>query len=1075
VLSVNFLVLLLATLSSAFAQPEQLRFMQITSEEGLSSSLITSIIQDHKGLVWVGTPDGLNRYDGFNFILYKNNPLDPNSLRDNIILTLFEDKNRNLFIGTENGLSLYDRNRDCFRNLMFENSSPLKGIACDVAKITEDSASNLWLATTAGLIYFDRLNNRIERYVHNPENDESLSNDNVQSVFIDKLNRVWVTTRAGLNLFTPESKIFRHINSAKNFEKDLSNIAFSDIAQDHSGDIWFGSADGLFCLKNESQRDNLKLILYQNERNNNKSLSINLVRSLFVDKSDNLWVGTENGGLNLFNRADGTFWHYRKDDYDPQSLKNESIESICQDKTGNLWFGTLTGLNIAIKNRNAIIKYQNMPGAPFSLSHNTVTCFLEDHKNKIIIGTIAGGLNLFDDKNGRFRSFNMDNSNLSSNSVLCAIEDSGDHIWLGTWDGGLVEFDPETGSFKSFTTRNSGIQDNMIFSIAEGYNNDLWLGSNEHGLIHYLIKENRFINYTPQNSNIGNALIFKILKYSGGRFLVGNTDNFQIFSPADNHFTTFAFDSANIKTLSYSKVTDILVDNDSCIWIGTPNGLNRFNPERGSFTRYYEKDGLPNNFIHALILDNSNTLWVTTNGGVGRFDYKNNKFKNFTKSDGLQSNEFFDRSILKTKKGAILMGGTRGFNIIYPEKIIENKSVPDILITDFKIFNKSVKPGSKNSPLVQNITETKSLTLPSALSVITFSFAVMDFSAPEENKYAYKMENFDKDWIYPEKRSDVTYTSLDPGHYVFRVKGSNNDGVWNEEGTSIYITILPPWWDKWWFKMIIVSSVILLFTLFFLSRLRRLKYQKILLEETVAEKTAELKELNTSKDKFFSIIAHDLKNPFSTIIGFSELLKEDSYSEDPAKTREFANMIYISAVQTFRLLENLLEWANSQHRNLSYDPRPINVVELIKEEFKVLGDMAIKKDIELKYSSSENLAIYADRNMIKTILRNLISNAIKFTPRNGKVEILAFGSRKEIGIQVSDNGIGMSRKTIENLFRLDANQSTRGTENENGTGLGLFLCKEFIEKHGGKIWAESEPGKGSAFTFILPSGITAFD
>ena len=266
-----------------------------------------------------------------------------------------------------------------------------------------------------------------------------------------------------------------------------------------------------------------------------------------------------------------------------------------------------------------------------------------------------------------------------------------------------------------------------------------------------------------------------------------------------------------------------------------------------------------------------------------RFDYKHNNIKNFIKADGLQSNEFTERSILKTKSGALLMGGTKGFNIVYPEKVSENKIIPDVLITDLKIFNKSVKPGDKNSPLKQNITEAKSLTLYYKQSVLTFSFAVMDFSAPEKNKYAYRMENFDNDWIYPENKAEATYTNLNPGNYVFHVKGSNNDGLWNNTGTSIMITILPPWWSTWWFRLIIILTIILLFATILVTRVNQLKKQKILLEEKVAIKTAELKELNSSKDKFFSIIAHDLKNPFNTIIGFSEILNEEITANDVAK------------------------------------------------------------------------------------------------------------------------------------------------------------------------------------------------
>jgi ligand-binding sensor domain-containing protein len=831
--------------SGVYAQPNHLQFKYLTPDDGLSSSITSCIIQDYKGLMWIGTPNGLNRYNGFNFVIYKNDPGDSTSLANGVIITMFEDHKKNLLIGTENGLCLYDRSMDRFMNYVFDKSSPLRGISCTVSKIIEDSVGNLWLATSVGLIYFDRLKNKIIQYSHDPNNPASLSNDNVESVLIDKNGSQWVSTRKGLNLFLPSTGTFKHITLADNGTEDLSNTIFMDMVEDREGDIWIGSTEGLYWLKYNNDSKIINLTHYRHDANNKLSLSINLVRSLFVDDIGNLWIGTDNGGINLFEKKTRTFRHYRKDDYDPQSLSNEAIEAIYEDRTGNLWFGTYTGgLNIAISNRDAFLSYKNLPGAPLSLSHNTVTCFSENNEGKIWVGTDGGGLNLFDMQINRFSRFNIDNSRLSSNAILSIFEDSKKQLWFGTWAGELVLFDSKTKSFTSYTTKNSGIQDDNIYAIAEGENNDLWLGSYEHGLIHYQIKDKKFTEYTPLNSGLGNEMIVKIAKYSKGRLFIGSPVCFQIFSPGDSNFITYLADPKNTNSLSYPRITDILVENDSCVWIGTPDGLNQFNPNNGSFKRYYEKDGLPNSFVKGLVLDKSGSLWVTTNGGTCRFDYQQGEFKNFTKADGLQSNEFSERSILKTKSGALLMGGTKGFSIVYPERIAENKSIPDVLITDLKIFYKSVIPGAENSPLIKNITETKALTLAHRQSVFTLYFAVMDFSAPEKNQYAYMLENFDKEWIYPGNKREATYTNLNPGKYVFRVKGSNNDGAWNETGTSIRITILPPWWSTWWFRIIIVSAIIIIFASIFLSRVQQLKNQKIQLENSVTIKTAELHELN---------------------------------------------------------------------------------------------------------------------------------------------------------------------------------------------------------------------------------------
>ena len=1058
-------------MSGVYAQSERLQFKHLTPENGLSSSVITSIFQDHKAFIWIGTYDGLNRYDGINFVVYKNSLTDSSSLSDDV-RTMMEDHENNLLIGTNAGLCQYNRDKDNFLNYLVDKSSPLRGISCAVLKIAEDSLGNLWLATSVGLIYFDRTKNQITKYTHDASNPGSISDDNVESVLIDKKARLWVSTRKGLNLFNSETGTFEHITHGESEADDLSNTYFLDMIEDSRGDLWFGSNEGMYVLKNNPDADITKLIHYKHDDKDKFSLSSNRIKSFCADSSGNLWIGTENDGINFFERENQRFWSYRKDEYDPKSLNSESVQAICQDKSGNLWVGTFTGgLNVALKNRDAIIHYQTLPGAPYSLSNNAVLSFLEDHQGQIWIGTDGGGLNLFNRQTNRFLRFNVENSHLSSNAILCLYEDSSNQIWIGTWAGGLIRYDSKTKSFISFTTKNSGIQDDNIFAITGGDNNDLWLGSFEHGLIHYQIKENKFTSITPSNGGLANKMVTKILKYSKGNFIVGSSNCFQIFSPGENRFTTYGHNPDNANSLSNPSLYDILVVNDSSIWVGTKNGLNQFNPKTRLFTRYFVKDGLPSNVIKGLVMDNSGVLWVTTNHGICRFDFKQGKFKNLTKDDDLQSNEFNDRSILKTKSGALLMGGTKGFNIIYPEKITENKSIPDILITDLEILNKVARPGAENSPLIQNITETKTLTLSHKQNVLTFYFAVMDFIAPEKNQYAYKMKGFDKDWIYSGNKSEATYTNLDPGEYVFSVKGSNNDGVWNEKGISIQITILPPWWNTWWFRVTVLSAIVFLIVYIFLSRVRNLKKRQALLEKTVAMKTAELNELNASKDKFFSIIAHDLKNPFNTIIGFSEMLKDEIPSGELNKSCEYAGMIYDSATKTYRLLENLLEWANSQRGKISFNPVPLNLGEILKEDLRILNEMAVRKNIELNNHFTDDLTVVADKNMIKTILRNLISNAIKFTHKNGKVEVTATTDNKRVVISVSDSGIGMSKETIAKLFRIDSNLSIRGTENEKGTGLGLILCKEFIEKHGGKIWVESETGKGSIFMFTLPMNI----
>lgn len=1063
-LVVNISIFIFTWVPFAFSQNEQLQFEHLSIDEGLSSSIVTNITQDSRGFMWIGTNNGLNRYDGYGFKVYKNSPQDSSSLAEDYIQALFVDRKDNLLIGTEHGLSLYDRNNDCFRNYITDRSSPLFGINFNIFKIAEDDSENLWLATTIGLIYFDRNKNTIIKYTHNPSDSNSISDNNVQSVMIDSEKRIWVGTRYGLNLLDKEKGTFFHFDRGKNNE-DISKNSFLCIVEDSKRNIWFGSDYGLFVFEKSTDLNDPKLDHYIHDNKDINSLVLNQLISLLVTKEGNLWVGTENGGLDLFQPETNDFKHFRKNDYDTKSLNNESIETIFQDKTENLWIGTYTGgLNIAMNDGDAILSNQSIRGAPFSLNRKTVDCF-SDVNNQLLIGTDGGGLYYRKNINSDFINFTNENSGIGSNAIMCMFADN-DVVWLGTWANGLIRFDLKNDNFVSYNTRNSGIQDDNIFEVLSDENNDLWLGSFEHGLIHFNPGTGSFSVFDTLNSDLINQRVTKLLRYKKGQMLVGTGGGLQIFYPGENRWETIIPDVREAERQINPDITDILIYSDSVIWIGTQKGLVRFNSENHTLTQYFEKDGLPGHMIRGIITDNSGALWVTTDNGICRFDYKGRQSKIYTKADGLRSNEFCAKSTLKAKDGALYIGSINGFNVIYPERFKDNNFIPEILITGLKINSKGTKFG--NLPVIQDITEKARLTLSYQQSMLTFYFSAMDFTIPEKNQYAYRMEGFDDDWIYSGNKREITYTNLNPGEYTFRVRGSNNNGIWNEVGTSIVINILPPWWGTIWFRIIVISFVILLISVIYLSRVTQLKRQQIRLEMKVAEKTAELKELNASKDKFLSIIAHDLKSPFNTILGFSEMLNEEIKTENPARIREYARLINVSASQTFKLLENLLEWAKSQRGKIPFNREQLYAKDIIEEEFTVLHEIITGKNIELKNAIPPQLSVYADKNMLKTILRNLISNAVKFTHRNGKVEVNASVRENMVEIAVSDNGTGMSELTMDGLFKIDANVSTAGTENEKGTGLGLFLCKEFVEKHGGRIWADSRPGEGSVFIFTLP-------
>ena len=1056
--------LLLMVLSNVYAQPIRLQFKHLTPNDGLSSSTVTCFLQDYKGFMWIGTYYGLNRYDGYTFDIYSHHSAASNSLPHDLIWTMYEDHQNKLYIGTSVGLSSYNREKNIFINYMQDTNSPLSAFKSNVVGIAEDSLANLWLATNQGLIYFERKLNRAHRYRFDPNNSYSLSNNNVESVFIDSKNNIWVSTRKGLNLFQPETGRFLHITSSLQENNDLSDAYFTKGIEDKKGTLWFGTYNsGLFRLALHGTN----LITVNNYRHNPKeshSLSADRILSLFVDKQGELWVGTENGGLNLLNKKTRSFWHYRSDELDLNSLNNESIFSIYEDHTGDLWIGTFNGgINLSRKNSDALYTYKKLPGVPTSLSCNSVTCFMEDHHGKIWVGTDGGGINLFDLQNNHFTQYNSRNTNLKSDAVISMSEDSDQQLWLGTWEGGLNRFDERTKTFHSFTTKNSSIPDDNINSIVVDTHGDLWIGSYQSGLIHYQKKNNKFINYTTQNSDISLNIISVLGLAPDGTILVGTGSGLNVFNPQNKQFTKYLHSSSDAQSISSNGIQSLAIENDTSIWIGTNDGLNLFNPKTKLFTRFSAENGLPDNVIKGLVFDTSGGLWVTTNKGLCRFTIQYGVRKIFTKDDGLQSNEFNNGSVLRLSDHGLLFGGTNGFNLMYPEKISENKNIPPVLITGLLIFNKPVGIGIQGSPLTTQISETDRLNLSYEQSVFTFSFAALDFTVPGKNQYAYYMEGFEKNWNYVGTKRSANYTNLDAGKYIFRVKASNNDDVWNEAGTSLTLIITPPFWKTLWFRLLGIFILLGSAFVFYKSRTTRIHANNLLLQQRVAERTAQLEAANKELESFAYSVSHDLRAPLRAIDGFAHILMEDYMQSLDEAGRHACDVISNETKRMGQLIEDFLSLSHS-----SYAEIHISLINMEAMVHSVFDDLMRTENPErIDYHIGALPSTYGDPVLFREVWVNLISNALKYSSKriHTKIDVNYRQEGQRIIYFIRDNGVGFDMKYAHKLFGVF--QRLHSDKEFEGTGVGLAIVKRLIQRHGGEVWAESEIDQGSTFNFTV--------
>jgi PAS domain S-box-containing protein len=796
------------------AQIQNIQFKHLTTDNGLSQSWAHSVIQDKYGFMWIGTEDGLNRYDGHSFRIYRNNFRDQYSISNNGILTLFENSKGNLWIGTRKGLNLYDIKNDKF--IRYHRWSER------ITSIAEDKNKILWVGTETGLYSIDLKNDSINTYSSPSDLSRNsvsrLVSGQILKIYVDSKNNVWIGSSGGLHLYVRENNSFINYYHDEKNPNSISSDEIRPILEDNAGRLWIGTSAGLdLFINNQEHSPKGRFIHYQNIVDDKKSISNGPVMSLLEDDKRNLWIGIQNGGLDVinlktYNKKTAIFNHFKNDPNKENSLSNNSIYSITQDNQGNIWISTFgKGLNIINPLGDRFIHYKSESGSKSSLSNNQVNTFLEDN-DFLWIGT-EGGLNLYNKKDDTFKHYVHDPLNkrsIGSNAVWAICKDKKGNLWVGTWGGGLNKFDYKTETFEHFYNNpddTNSISSNNMFAIFEDSKGNLWIGTMGGGLNMFDYKHKRFIRYTESNSNIYRNYVPAIMETKSGDLWLSNENSFERFNIKTKKFENFTHSENDSTSLSSNKAISIYEDSKGNLWMGTDAGLNLFNKATKGFKCYRIEDGLPDNDINSIVEDNRGNLWLSTDKGLSKFINAINlpvkpEFRNYGYEDGLQGNEFCPRSSCKGADGKLYFGGPNGFNVFDPDKITENTYIPPIVITGFNIFNKPEVLGERGNN--KNLDSTEDLVLSYKQSVFSFDFAALNYISSYKNQFAYKMEGFDKDWNYVGTKYTATYTNLDPGKYIFRVKGSNNDGVWNEKGIALPIIITPPYWETIWFRLLLV-------------------------------------------------------------------------------------------------------------------------------------------------------------------------------------------------------------------------------------------------------------------------------
>jgi PAS domain S-box-containing protein len=792
-------------LSFADAQTQNFQFKHLTINDGLSNSWVRSIAQDHFGFMWIGTDDGLNRFDGYTFRVYRNDIQDDSSISSSSTRIVFEDHNGALWIGTRRGLNIYDSKTERFiRCPRWANQI--------IFAIAEEQNTYLWIATSTGLYRLNLKNENVSFYSPDSVWGRNQRGSAVTAITVDSRKHVWISSNNGLHLYDNENNNFINYYHDENNPHSLSSNDVRSIFEDKAGRIWIGTAAGLDEFTNaQDTHQEARFEHYHNDINDQKSISPGVVLTLLENDSHNLLIGIENGGLDLLDlntikKGVNNFIHYKNDPTNSSSLNNNSIYSLFRDRQGSMWIGTFgDGLNMMNPIADKFTRFSSELGNNKALNNTQVNVFLEE-KNFLWIGT-EGGLNRYNKKNDTYTYFvhnPSDTRSIGSNAVWSLCKDTQGNLWVGTWGGGLNRFDYRTETFEHFyhdPLNSNSLGSNNVFSLVEDGNGSLWIGTMGNGLNVLDRTRKKLTRYDITNSGIYSNYVPSIIKAKNGDLWFSNESVLGHFDMSTKKIKYFMHVMNDSTMLSSNKVMTVFEDSKGNLWVGTGGGLNLFNRGTEKFLSYQVKHGLPNNTINSILEDDLGNLWLGTNKGLSKFIDAIHlpvkpQFRNYAYEDGLQSNEFGHRSCLRSANGLLYFGGSNGFNVFDPKKIIENTYIPPIVFTDFEIFNKSVP-----------LDVAKELVLSYTQSVFSFDFAALNYISTAKNEYAYKMEGFDKDWNYVGTKHTATYTNLDPGKYIFRVKGSNNDGVWNEQGAALPIVITPPYWLTLWFRLLLLVVV----------------------------------------------------------------------------------------------------------------------------------------------------------------------------------------------------------------------------------------------------------------------------
>lgn len=1015
---------------------------KIDIEHGLSNNMVSSIVQDNNGFMWFGSYDGLNRYDGLKFKVFRNQLNDTTSLIDNKIHAITKDLNNNLWIGTENGLNVFDQALQLFYRTYYipiKQKNPQK-LTKATYQLKTDQWGNVFAKVDADKLIFFEKGKKTGVEIHLP---------------IEKyrsINMAYDRNNQTMWLFLDNKGLYKYNYSEKSVDfvtSQLKNSNFITIDQ---------SRGSLYLLSGKH------VFEYQPKFNTYKNLvslpNAENIRLSVINKNE-LWIGTDGNGIIRYDLVTKKTKYFDLAN-EKDIFNSKVIYDITEDDQNNIWIATLRGGITKISTvKKHFLTLSHVANNPNSLINNFVLSFCEDKNNSIWIGTDGGGLSLWDRNNNSFTNYKASlaaNGNTISSNFITSIKTDSTSVWLSTWNGGGINrFDKKTKKFKYYNYFNQklNISSYNIWNLYIDKQNTLWASAldNGSGGIYYYNKKNDAFEIF--DFNLPEILI--LTEDTKGNFWGGSKSSLIKIDRNSKKHKSYAV--SNI-------IRTILEDQKGRLWIGTEGGgMLYFDPKHEKFKVYSTKDGLCNNSVLNILEDKQGNLWISTFNGLSKFNPHTETFITYTTSDGLQSNQFSYNAALKLKSGELLFGGIKGFTIFNPNQINQDHKIPQVFITDIHIGGKSINKKLNYVTEKSNNGVITALTIPYSEASLTLQFVSPEYTAGDKIKYAYYMDGLDRSWQYDVENTSINFTNLKEGSYTFNVKASNTDGVWSDHIQTLKITILPPWYRTWWAYSVYLLA--LSFAIFAYIRYREQKSKLIYEAAWARQETEKERELVEKKLDFFTHICHEFRTPLSLIIAPINLLRA---REEQRQFSTELNVIYRNAKRLLSLTNQILLFRKVTSTNEDLKINRTNLIDIIDEVFVCFKQESIVRLIQYElYFSNDSIEIFVDVEKIEIVFFNLISNAFKFTPNGGKITIEIEQNENGLQISVADTGIGIN-KNIQ-VFEKYNQDSTLKVPN-SGFGIGLYLVKKFLAQHKGTINYHSELGKGTTFYVNLPQSIT---